>query len=80
MDSVLGPTTNGYNYPINVYPEGSYGYSVTPAASGGVGSRAGETIVKYPAGLGTSVAANFKGTTDAASSTTTVTNGGTSLQ
>ena len=76
-DALLATTTNGYNYPINVYPAGSYGYTVSP--QGGDAGRASETTVKYPAGLGTSVAANFKGT-DAASSTTTVTNESSSLQ
>ena len=37
-------------------------------------AREGETIVNYPAGLGTSVAANFKGTNGGANSpSTTVT-------
>ena len=50
---------DNFNYPINAYPAGSYGYSVTPA--NGAVSRAGDTTVNYPAGLGTSVSANFKG-------------------
>ena len=74
MDSVLGPTTNGYNYPINVYPAGNYGYSLTPAEAGGVGARDGETIVKYPAGLGTSVSANFKGSVSGDNITSSTTN------
>ena len=72
MDTVLGPTIIGYNYPINVYPAGNYGYSVTPAGDAG---RVGETTVNYPAGLGTSVSANFKDSGNAASPSTTVTNG-----
>ena len=68
MDALLGPTINGYNYPINVYPAGSYGYTVSPQ-----GGDAGTPVpVNYPAGLGTSVAANFKGSGNEASLTTTV--------
>ena len=57
---------NNFNYPINVYPAGSYGYSVSAPAEGEGGTHDGETpvTVKYPAGLGTSVSANFKGTID----------------
>ena len=74
MDTVLGPTIIGYNYPINVYPAGNYGYSVTPAD--GV---AGTSVpVNYPAGLGTSVSANFAGS-NAASSNTTMTGSNGSL-
>ena len=70
MDAVLGPTINGYNYPINVYPAGNYGYSVTPAEDGAA-ARAGETVtVNYPAGLGTSVSANFTNGNAASPSTT----------
>ena len=53
---------NNFNYPINVYPAGSYGYSVSAPAEGEGGTHDGETpvTVNYPAGLGTSVSANFK--------------------
>lgn len=72
-DSVLGTTTNGYNYPINVYPAGSYGYTVSAASSEEVQSKADPQVtVNYPAGLGTSVAANFKNDSNAASLSTTV--------
>ena len=72
MDSLLGPTIIGYNYPINVYPAGNYGYTVSAQNS----SRADATPVpvNYPAGLGTSVSANFT-TGSAASLSVTMANG-----
>ena len=66
MDSLLGPTIIGYNYPINVYPAGNYGYTVK-AEEGGAAARADaapQVTVNYPAGLGTSVSANFKAGTN----------------
>ena len=69
MDAILGITTNGYNYPINVYPAGSYGYSVTQQDQD-VQSKADPVTVNYPAGLGTSVSANFKNTNTASLTTT----------
>ena len=74
MDSILGPTTNGYNYPINVYPAGSYGYSVTQQDQD-VQSKADPVTVNYPAGLGTSVSANFNNG-DTASLSVQISNGG----
>ena len=77
MDVILGSTIIGYNYPINVYPAGNYGYSVTPAD--GVVGRAGETTVNYPAGLGTSVSANFIVSGDDNNLSTTVSGADSSL-
>ena len=51
---------DNFNYPINVYPAGSYRYSPTPAEPGHADIAAPQVTVNYPAGLGTSVSANFK--------------------
>ena len=73
MDSILGITTNGFNYPINVYPAGNYGYSVTPNDSDAAGT---PVTVNYPAGLGTSVSANFKDSNAASLNVTMVDSSG----
>ena len=71
MDAVLATVTGGYNYPINAYPSGKYSYTV--AASD---ADAGAPVeIPYPAGLGTSVAANFNNS-GANNLSTTMSNGG----
>lgn len=61
-----------FNYPINVYPAGSYRYSMTASASGASGRAADQVTVNYPVDLGTSVSVNFKGSGDTSSPSTTV--------
>ena len=67
-----------FNFPISAYPAGQYGYSVAnaPAVEGEQQTQRADAqvTVNYPAGLGTAVNANFKGTeSNSTSPSTTVT-------